>query len=146
MYLIHVTLKSPLLHFLGIMDLRMYPYGNAHEKKLPNGHYAYECQHGGRECQGNFIEACIQRATNFKASLYYPVLECMEAAKDPLNAAQECLENFVPNAKWDDISKCVNVMPRPSAKTKYFLSKTKFFCTDNFFLCRQKFFLYRQIF
>ena len=91
------------------MDLRMYPYGNAHEKKLPNGHYAYECQHGGRECQGNFIEACIQRATNFKASFYYPVLECMKAAKDPLNAAQECLENFVPNAKWDDVSKCANV-------------------------------------
>ena len=44
----------------------MYPYGNAHEKKLPDGHYAYECQHGDVECQGNFIEACIQKETNFR--------------------------------------------------------------------------------
>ena len=91
------------------MDLRMYPYGNAHEKKLPNGTYVYECQHGAKECQGNFIEACIQRATNFKASFYYPVLECMEAAKDPLNVAQQCLELFVPNAKWSLVSECANV-------------------------------------
>ena len=32
----------------------MYPYGNAHEEKLPNGHYAYDCQHGDKECRGKY--------------------------------------------------------------------------------------------
>ena len=42
------------LNFLGIMNIKMYPYGNAHEEKLPNGHYAYDCQHGEKECRGKY--------------------------------------------------------------------------------------------
>ena len=42
------------LNFLGIMNIKMYPYGNAHEEKLPNGHYAYHCQHGDKECRGKY--------------------------------------------------------------------------------------------
>lgn len=92
----------------GIMDIKMYPYGNAHEEKLPNGHYAYHCQHGDKECRGNFIEACIQRETNFNADVYFPVLECMETAKEPLTVAKQCLELYVPNAKWSLVSKCAH--------------------------------------
>ena len=58
---------------------------------------------------GNFIEACIQRETNFNADVYFPILECMEAAKEPLTVAKQCLELFVPNAKWSLVSKCANV-------------------------------------
>ena len=43
------------LNFLGIMNIKMYPYGNAHEEKLPNGHYAYLCQHGDKECRGKYV-------------------------------------------------------------------------------------------
>ena len=58
---------------------------------------------------GNFIEACIQRETNFNADIYFPVLECMETAKEPLTVAKQCLELFVPNAKWSLVSKCAHV-------------------------------------
>ena len=58
---------------------------------------------------GNFIEACIQRETNFNADVYFPVLECMETAKEPLTVAKQCLELFVPNAKWSLVSKCAHV-------------------------------------
>ena len=58
---------------------------------------------------GNFIEACIQRETNFNAEIYFPVLECMETAKEPFTVAKQCLELFVPNAKWSLVSKCATV-------------------------------------
>ena len=76
------------------MDIKLYPYGNAHEKKLPNGHYAYTCQHGDLECKGNFIEACIQQETDFNADVYFPVLECMESSDKPLTVAKQCLEQL----------------------------------------------------
>ena len=61
---------------------------------------------------GNFIEACIERETNFNADVYFTVLECMETAKEPLTwepVAKQCLELFVPNAKWSLVSKCAHV-------------------------------------
>lgn len=93
------------------MDLKLYPYGNAHEEKLPDGHYKYICQHGDLECQGNFVEACIQYATSFNSNVYFPVLECMESAKNPLMAAKQCLALFVPNSNWSLVENCVNVRP-----------------------------------
>ena len=87
----------------------MYPYGNAHEEKLPNGTYAYTCQHGDLECKGNFIEACIQKETDFNADVYFPVLECMESSDKPLTVAKQCWEQFVPNSNWKHIEDCAHV-------------------------------------
>ena len=109
-YLIKIAKKLEYF-FSGILDIKMYPYGNAHEKKLPDGHYAYECQHGGLECQGNFIEACIQKETNFNSNYYFPVLECMESADRShiLDVAKQCLELFVPNSNWNLVNECAHV-------------------------------------
>ena len=109
-YFIKVAKKLDYF-FSGILDIKMYPYGNAHEKKLPDGHYAYECQHGDVECQGNFIEACIQKETNFNANFYFPVLECMESADriHILDIGKQCLELFVPNSNWNLVMECAHV-------------------------------------
>ena len=92
--------------------MKLYSYGNAHEKKLPDGHYSYECQHGGLECLGNFIEACIQKETNFKPELYFPIIECMEAARNPILVAKQCFEIFAPELKWTDVHLCAHVSNR----------------------------------
>ena len=104
------VVAASLLNLIsGIIDLKLYSYGNAHEKKLPDGHYSYTCQHGSLECLGNFIEACIQKKTNFKPELYFPIIECMEAARNPILVAKQCFEIFTPELKWNDVHLCAHV-------------------------------------
>ena len=95
--------------FVGILEVRLYPYGNAKEIPLPDGSYAYKCQHGEEECKGNFIEACILDATNYNPEYFLPVIDCMESADDTINAAPECLELFIPNLPYKIIDECAKV-------------------------------------
>jgi interferon gamma-inducible protein 30 len=104
---------SLIIHFHfadNVLAVGMYPYGNAREIQLPDGQYSFKCQHGQPECVGNLIEACLQKLTNFNPFYYLPVLECMESAKDPVSAAPECLELFIPNSSWDTVQKCAKVV------------------------------------
>ena len=43
----------------GIFTLKLYPFGNAREFVYANGTLGYKCQHGDKECRGNFLEACV---------------------------------------------------------------------------------------
>ena len=94
---------------LGIFEIELYPYGNAHEEKLPNGTYQFHCQHGEKECIGNLIEACILDITNYNSAYYFPILECMESADDPVKAAPKCLEIYISDLPFNLIDKCAKV-------------------------------------
>ena len=89
----------------------MYPYGNAHEEKLPNGTYQFHCQHGEKECIGNLIEACILDITNYNSAYYFPIIKCMESADDPVKAAPKCLEIYISDIPipYSLIDKCAKV-------------------------------------
>ena len=89
--------------------MHLNPYGNAKEIQNPDGTFAYKCQHGERECAGNFREACIIYKTGYNATKYFPVLECMEASGKPLIYGKKCLKTFQPQIKWKNILDCASV-------------------------------------
>ena len=49
-------LKINLLAGLGVLNVGLYPYGNAEETKKADGSWKFTCQHGKHECLGNLIE------------------------------------------------------------------------------------------
>jgi len=50
--------------FWKICEFNFYPYGNG--KRVQNGSsWAFTCQHGVKECQGNLIEACAIRKYDY---------------------------------------------------------------------------------
>lgn len=50
--------------FWKICEFNIFPYGNA--RRAQNGsQWAYTCQHGVKECQGNLIEACAAKKFDF---------------------------------------------------------------------------------
>lgn len=87
-----------------IMDLTLVPYGNAQET-FDGEKYIFTCQHGERECKGNMIEACLLNMTKSDAFL---TIFCMEASKDPVTAAQSCVELFSPDLSWEAVMSCVD--------------------------------------
>lgn len=67
-----------------IADIRVYPYGNA--RWAQNGStYAFTCQHGVRECEGNILEVC---ALNLYEPEQYaiPFIVCFEGSTSNWNA------------------------------------------------------------
>jgi len=64
-----------------IMDVALYPCGNAREKKLPDGSWQFKCQHGHTECIGNLVQVCILKYLDWEPAAYLPVISCMEAAQ-----------------------------------------------------------------
>lgn len=103
-----------------IMDLTLVPYGNAQES-FDGEKYIFTCQHGEQECVGNMIEACLLNMTSSNAFL---TIFCMESSKDPIKAAQSCVELFSPDLSWKSVMSCVNgdlgnqVMHQNALKTK----------------------------
>ena len=75
----------------GIMEVRLWPYGNAHESQKPDGSWEFKCQHGKDECLGNLLEVCAMAHMNWDSNLYLPVISCMEGADSPVAAAKGCL-------------------------------------------------------
>jgi len=61
----------------GIMEVRLWPYGNAHESQKPDGSWQFKCQHGKDECLGNLLEVCAMAHMNWDSNLYLPVISCM---------------------------------------------------------------------
>lgn len=86
-----------------IMDLTLVPYGNA-EESFDGGKYVFTCQHGEDECLGNMIEACLLSMTKSDAFLS---IFCIETSRDPIKAAQSCVELFSPNLKYEQLMTCV---------------------------------------
>ena len=67
-----------------IVDLQVFPYGNAEETGPDDdGSYEFTCQHGDNECYANLLEACaISHYPDVVMDLptWYPFYECMESS------------------------------------------------------------------
>ena len=98
-----------ILYHIGIFEVQLYPYGNAHETKTPDGQYQYKCQHGAEECTGNFIEACIMDTTNYNPKYYFPIINCMESADETVKAAPKCWEIYMSSTPFSMIEDCSKV-------------------------------------
>ena len=42
-----------------MVNISVYPYGNANEYQEKNGTWIFHCQHGNDECEGNLVETCF---------------------------------------------------------------------------------------
>ena len=56
---------NPLSLYQGVVDLHLYPYGNAKQTQNPDGTWKFKCQHGPTECDGNIYEACIMHLADY---------------------------------------------------------------------------------
>eukprot|EP00088_Acartia_fossae_P022310 TRINITY_DN23550_c0_g1_i1.p1 TRINITY_DN23550_c0_g1~~TRINITY_DN23550_c0_g1_i1.p1 ORF type:complete len:230 (-),score=26.19 TRINITY_DN23550_c0_g1_i1:51-740(-) len=96
-----------LLTDTGIVEFRLFPYGNAKEEKGPDGRWKFKCQHGEKECTGNILEACIIRHLDMNPTKYIPVVACMEGADDPVLAAKGCITDLS-QLDYKVVKKCAN--------------------------------------
>jgi len=84
-----------------IMNLRLWPYGNARE----NPDKSFTCQHGAAECKGNLVEACGQDQVGFNNTAnWWPYVRCLEAGNPP-NDGQKCAQQT--GLDWAKINNCV---------------------------------------
>eukprot|EP00743_Colponemidia_sp_Colp-15_P004023 GILK01004336.1.p1 GENE.GILK01004336.1~~GILK01004336.1.p1 ORF type:complete len:229 (-),score=29.38 GILK01004336.1:137-823(-) len=88
-----------------IVDWNIVPYGNAHQTQDSTGKWAFTCQHGAKECQGNLIETCAIRLSKQDVTVYAPFLICMEQSQDPIGSASACAQKT--GMDFDAISACV---------------------------------------
>jgi len=93
------------LKMAGIMQIRMFPYGNAKQSKKDDGTWKFDCQHGHRECVGNILEACIISHLNNDFTAYLPVLACMEGGDDPVTSAKGCV-SALSKLDYNVVRKC----------------------------------------
>ena len=89
--------------FWKICNFNIYPYGNA--KRSQNGsHWAFTCQHGTKECQGNLIEACVTRKYDYY-SKGLPFVLCLDENTTDFSAqGQRCASRLGLN--WNEIDTC----------------------------------------
>ncbi|CAM6001424.1 unnamed protein product, partial [Sphagnum balticum] len=86
-----------------ICNFNLYPYGNA--RRVQNGSsWSFTCQHGVRECEGNFIETCaLQKYELYTQAL--PFIICLETNSDDWKAqGQKCSTQLGLN--WTLINSC----------------------------------------
>ena len=100
------TLK--ISKFPGVLNIHIYPYGNAEESQNPDGSWSFKCQHGSKECYGNLLEACILNRAQRKDEIFMPIIHCIESSYDPLKSAQKCVSTLS-KFEWNDIQKCAKV-------------------------------------
>ena len=62
---------------MAITDLELVPYGNAHV--ITRDPPTFQCQHGDKECYGNYIELCSQEHYPEK---WWPFILCQETSVD----------------------------------------------------------------
>lgn len=74
-----------------IMDLMIFPYGNAKEKQSSDGTWKFTCQHGKDECLANTLEACAINLYNDTAK-WFPFINCVEKSTFPFNSASKCAQ------------------------------------------------------
>jgi len=76
---------------LGVLNVGLFPYGNAKEEQKSDGSWKFTCQHGKKECTGNIIEACIMSYLDNDSDKYIPVINCMEGSENPIKSSRGCL-------------------------------------------------------
>jgi len=86
-----------------ILDIKLYPYGNARERK--NGEkWEFTCQHGPEECQVNLIETCALHQMSHPDQ-FMEYIHCIESDPSMANARQ-CADKL--KIEFDPISSCYN--------------------------------------
>jgi len=84
-----------------IMEIGLYPYGNAEETKVGEK-YQFECQHGEKECQMNIVETCALHLMPHPVQ-FMPFIQCVE--QDPsLSNAEACAKQL--QIEWNPILSC----------------------------------------
>ena len=63
--------------FFDMVDLQIFPYGNAHETQSGSSSWAFTCQHGPNECYGNVLENCAK--AYYTPTVFWNWLICIEA-------------------------------------------------------------------
>ncbi|KAJ4459608.1 putative Gamma-interferon-inducible lysosomal thiol reductase [Paratrimastix pyriformis] len=91
---------------LDIMDLRLYPYGNAKQQlDQSTGLWKFTCQHGEKECQGNLMQTCAINIVQ-NMTVLFPWFWCMERSTSPIDFAPRCASQF--GIPWAPIQSCVS--------------------------------------
>merc|ERR1711970_1253975 len=87
-----------------IMEVAMFPFGNAHYSQHGDG-WSFTCQHGKDECKANMIHACAQKKFN-DINIEMEFVNCMEGSNWPPNAGATCAAQV--GQDWDPIEACIN--------------------------------------
>lgn len=89
--------------FWKICDFNLYPYGNARRQRVGDS-WNFTCQHGPRECQGNFIETCALKLYD-KYTQALPFIICLETnANDFVAQGSKCASQL--GLDWNKINTC----------------------------------------
>jgi len=92
----------------GVMEVKLYPYGNAHQSQKPDGRWEFTCQHGAPECLGNLLEVCVMKHLDMDSALFLPVISCMEGSDDPVSSVRGCVRDLAPSLPFRPIKDCTN--------------------------------------
>eukprot|EP01084_Bolivina_argentea_P090580 163189_1 len=98
-----------------MVNITIYPYGNAQEKQRTSGEWTFTCQHGKLECDANMVETCFINLVDFDQNKYMDFVldfETQLAAnpkQDPYDVAQVLVQNTTNsyNVTWDDLNACI---------------------------------------
>lgn len=74
----------------GILNINLYPYGNAIEKQHGEK-WDFQCQHGALECQLNLVETCAIHL--LPAVDHIPFIHCLET-KPSVKHGKVCMLNY----------------------------------------------------
>ncbi|KAK7086827.1 Microfibrillar-associated protein 1 [Halocaridina rubra] len=88
-----------------IMEVEMFPFGNADYAPDGNGGWTFTCQHGDGECFGNMVHACAKHYIN-DINVEMEFVNCLLSDDYPPSAGEVC-SNAV-GADWAPIDQCVN--------------------------------------
>ena len=95
---IYPTYKK--LQSTGILNVFLYPYGNAAERKMGEK-WSFTCQHGPKECEINVLEACALHLLPPTKRL--PYIHCVEKSPS-IKRARKCAARHT--VEWGPIIKC----------------------------------------
>ncbi|XP_054161823.1 gamma-interferon-inducible lysosomal thiol reductase-like [Oppia nitens] len=92
-----------------IMNVQLFPYGFTETKRVNHSDGTYDlefdCQHGLRECIGNWIHSCVLDSQPINKSI--EIIGCMSASKlsaNPAAAAEECAKTH--HFEWPAVKDC----------------------------------------
>ena len=85
----------------GILEIGLYPYGNANEINK-DGKWYFTCQHGIVECEVNLLEACALHMLRHPTQ-FMPFIHCIESNPSLANA-KICADKL--KLEWQPLSRC----------------------------------------
>eukprot|EP00484_Ammonia_sp_Unknown_P013865 CAMPEP_0197072196 /NCGR_PEP_ID=MMETSP1384-20130603/209975_1 /TAXON_ID=29189 /ORGANISM="Ammonia sp." /LENGTH=207 /DNA_ID=CAMNT_0042511013 /DNA_START=204 /DNA_END=827 /DNA_ORIENTATION=+ len=112
-----------------MVNITIYPYGNANERQLSNGSWSFTCQHGEDECQGNLVETCFINLVSFDQDKFMDFIITYEAdleksSKNPYSTAQTLLSTGNYAVTWVDFIITYEADLEKSSKNPYSTAQT----------------------